>query len=453
MLIAIVHGDVRGQESWDVSPYRIKLWLVVEHSAGLSQQSQERIAKRVESRSRGLVGAPWRLEASVVGQAQRAFVLQQFEQPDATTLFADNLELLDSDKLVLARLRQSPRGLEVTTFELDSRTRVWGNPITRPIQSVAVIADRVVQSVIAGFSPIAQIENMVDKKLRVRLRAARLALDPNSPALVRSGDVMQPISRYNDRSGKPVKDGIRPMSWTVLEVDAMEDSFATCTVHSGFSRPFAGKKSRRIERVALLVRPKGVQTVVALTSREDRSPLSGYSVYEKQDEETKLLGETDWRGQLAIANQDDGIRTIYVRSGSRTLAKLPLIPGATEKLEAALTNDRRRSEVEGFLIGVQDDLVDLVVRREVLAASIEQAIKDDDIQKASEKLAELQSLETKADVDRRVTQFRQQQGTFDLKTQGQVDRLFAETEKLLGQHLNPNRLLEVERLVSDARSR
>ena len=108
-------------------------------------------------------------------------------------------------------------------------------------------------------------------------------------------------------------------------------------------------------------------------------PLVGYEVYSRPPEDeqsTELIGRTDWRGELWIERDArQPIQLLFVRNGQQLLGKLPLVPGDQPLLVAPLRDDELRLEAEGFLLGVQENLVDLVARREVLAVRIRREIE------------------------------------------------------------------------------
>ena len=142
---------------------------------------------------------------------------------------------------------------------------------------------------------------------------------------------------------------------------------------------------------------------------------------------------------------------LFVRNGQQLLGKLPVVPGDQTLWVAPLRNDDLRLEAEGFLLGVQDSLVDLVARREVLAVRIRRAIADGELDKADELLRELRRLDTQDDFARRVQQRKQTLSSADAQVQQKIDELFAQTRTLMGKYLNQEQVDELSRALDEAR--
>ena len=105
----------------------------------------------------------------------------------------------------------------------------------------------------------------------------------------------------------------------------------------------------------------------------------GYDIYSRRPgvEVSEFIGRTDWRGLLQIdPDEESPVRVLYVKNGSRLLGKLPVIPGQMLELTAPIRNDDGRLEAEGVVLGLKENLIDLVARREVLSSRIRARIED-----------------------------------------------------------------------------
>ena len=145
------------------------------------------------------------------------------------------------------------------------------------------------------------------------------------------------------------------------------------------------------------------------------------------------------------------MRVLFVRSGTQLLGKLPLVPGAEPYLQAPLRNDDQRLEAEGFLLGIQESLVDLVARREVLSMRIRQRIEGGQLDEAEQLLGELRRLDTQEDFSRRVEQRKKSLSNVSAEVQQRIDQLFADTRSLLGQYLDPKRVQQLQNQLDQAR--
>jgi hypothetical protein len=208
--------------------------------------------------------------------------------------------------------------------------------------------------------------------------------------------------------------------------------------------------------LAFLVKPHLDGSTLRLVNRQQlNQPLVGYEVYSRPPDEkqsTRLIGRTDWRGELRIERDaDEPVQVLFVRNGQQLLGKLPVVPGDQRLLVAPLRDDELRLEAEGFLLGVQDSLVDLVARREVLAARIRRAIEAGELDEAETLLGQLRQLDTQDDFARRVQQRKQTLTTVDPQVQQKIDELFAQTRSLLGKYLSQDQVNELAQAINAAR--
>jgi hypothetical protein len=270
--------------------------------------------------------------------------------------------------------------------------------------------------------------------------------------------VLRPVIRRNDRTGQPAKGGIQAIPWSFLTVEERNNSVLECKLRSGFRSAIPARGGVRIERLALVVRPRLDATQLVLRSRNDRSkPLAGYEIYRRvgdDNQKMELLGQTDGKGELTVARVDElgGLETLVVKNGRQLLARLPVVPGSEKTLTAYLIDDDGRLAAEGFVEALSSRVVDLVVRREILAAQIRARIKDGKLDDAQKLLDDFRRLNTRADLTKDLDQFRQQVATGDKTTQERIDRVFADAQKLLLlRPLSDDLLAQLTREVAAAR--
>jgi hypothetical protein len=312
------------------------------------------------------------------------------------------------------------------------------------------------------FVPLVRIERIEDSSVTASMRASALRRPEQSlrswrvPTQLQVGDVLQPILAMTDRSGQIGAGGIKLVDWTLLTVTALEANTATCNIESGYRQPFSTRRSARLQQLAYRVKPRLERSTIRLVDRRTPTePLPGYEVYSRppgSESATELVGRSDWRGEVVIPRDPQRLmQVLYVRNGQQLLGKLPIVPGEQSLLVAPLRNDDLRLEAEGFLLGVQDSLVDLVARREVLASRIRRALEAGELEEADQLLRELRMLETQDDFVRRVQQRKQSLSTVDTQVQQKIDELFAQTGALMGKYLNQAQVDELSRALEAAR--
>jgi hypothetical protein len=267
--------------------------------------------------------------------------------------------------------------------------------------------------------------------------------------------VLRPIVRRNDRTGQPAKGGIQAIDWSYLTVDERREAVLECTLQSGYRAAIPPRGGVRIDRLALLVRPRYESTRLLLRSRSGATKkLVGYEVHRREPgkEETQLVGVTDVQGSLAFQRGDGSLETLIIKSGKQPLARLPLVPGQAETMTAMIVDDDSRLAAEGFVSALSSRALDLVARREILAARIRARVKDGKIDEAQKLLDEFRRLETRAELNRDLDRYRQRVPTADKLTQSRIDRLFTDAQKfLLLKPLSDDLLAQLTRELSAAR--
>jgi hypothetical protein len=285
-----------------------------------------------------------------------------------------------------------------------------------------------------GFTPLARIEQVDGPHVVARLRAGGLAASGDSPVLAEPGMVLRPVVRRNDRSGQPARGGIQPIGWTFLTVDERREAVLECSLVSGFRAALPPRGGPRLERLALVVRPHYETTRLVLHSRTDPGkPLAGYEVYQRGagPDEATLLGTTGADGSLLLPSDAGSLTTLIVKNGQQLLARLPVVIGQAATLTAAIVDDDARLAAEGYIAALSSRAMDLVARREILAARIRLRLKEGKLDEARRLLDEFRRLETRAELSRDLDRFRQQLTASDKLTQARIDRLFTDAQRFL----------------------
>jgi hypothetical protein len=123
----------------------------------------------------------------------------------------------------------------------------------------------------------------------------------------------------------------------------------------------------------------------------------------------------------------------YIKNGDTLLARLPIVSGMQSLEEAKLPDDRKRLDAEAFLKGVQNDVLDTVIRRKILETRIKTRL---DQKKRDEAMENLQ----------------------DMKRLKSYEKLFTEVETIQRKALvsdagktNPTLVTKVENMVNSTR--
>ncbi|MBN2024611.1 MAG: hypothetical protein JW809_17665 [Pirellulales bacterium] len=452
VVLAIVRGwpsPAAAQSVWEMTPYRVQLIVAVEPRLAAGGTLEEDLRRGLVERIEAVVGVLWDASAPAPSPRLRHRVVTALDG-----LQVDDLpdESLKGDKVFCIAVGPGPAGGQVAVRELDVRTRVFGPAVRSDVLQPAKYRDAALRAVFKTFTPLATIVESTGKTASLRLRGAALPLREPSLQTIRRGDVLVPMIRYNDRDGNVRKVG--PIPWTYLVVDQYDQRAFQCTVYSALYGPLSGRRRGRVEQLALLAKPVGRSTRVVLTDRNKPNvPLAGYEVYSQApgSKTTTLLGQTDASGAVIVPATDHPLRLLVVKSGASLLARLPVVPGLEPQLTADVPGDDERLQAEGYTTGVQEDLVDVVTRRQILIFRAEKLIDQEQYDKAEQLVEELRDLPKR---DQMLRQLREQEEKFasaDPRAKKKIEERFEETRRLLDRFLDTAPIEKLDRELTAAR--
>ncbi len=457
-LLACTPASLFAQAAWEYTPYQARVWIARQATPQIPAGLEDRLNTSLSARTRSTWGGVLHLQVASAPAKLRSLIVNDLDRLTAEKVAASvDASELEADKIYLTALTHRDGAIVVRLRELDCQSRQLGPIVERPVPDLAELATAIADAVAESFTPLARIEQVEDGKLTARLRAGGLITNPESPANIEPGMVLRPVIRRNDRAGQPAKGGIQAIPWSFLTVEERHNSTLECLLRSGYRAAIPARGGVRLQRYALLVRPERDATRLVLRSRGDRSkPLAGYEIYRRLDDESQSsvpLGQTDEQGSLTIPRGDShGLETLVVKNGRQLLARLPLVPGYEETLTAYLVDDDGRLAAEGYVEALSSRVIDLVARREILAAQIRARVKDGKHDEAQKLLDDFRRLSSRTDLTRDLDQFRQQVATGDKTTQERIDRVFADAQKLLLlKPLSDDLLAQLTREVAAAR--
>jgi hypothetical protein len=389
-------------------------------------------------------------EALLVTRGQAAL----FEKPGAKVLPLPITGLVSGaveqyDKIFVVRIADSADGATVSVAEMETLMRLFGGIVSAPYQSASDLPNVVGHTITQAFSPMVRIDDAGQKTATGMIRAANLIMDPESPANVPVGSVLQPMIRKNDRNGKPIAVG--RIEWAYLIATEREGPNVMMDYYSGMAGGLQGRKNKRTFKMAMLLKPRRDETLLRLHAkgREDL-PLIGYELYERELKSTAMtfVGRTDWNGRLAIEKTDDPLRLLYVKNGGAVLARLPLVPGLTHQEVADLAGDDMRLQAEAYVRGVQNAIIDLVAIRKLLGARIRMRLRKGQMKEAEELLIALRDQPTNEDLandmGKKQGAFLKEIGNRNANQRRKVDLMFKETREMLGKQINQAVIRDLE---------
>lgn len=445
-------GTARGQSVWELTPYRVQLQVAFSYSPEWTAWRRRELTERLVSRIDSLIGATWSVEVVEAEASWRSTMLR-----DLASIEMDDLPAVEGeefDKIILMTAQASGPSLRLTAREFDVRTQRWGTMESVAVAHAARLRSAATHLVISVFSPLAMVDEVEGDQVALRLRAGTLPPRDDTLQWVTAGDLFEPFVRYTDRDGSLRR--IVAVDWTYLRVESADGADVATRVYSGMRSPLSARRRGRTEQLAVVVHPPRTETTLFLHSRTDQErPLAGYDVfaYGPENKATDLLGRTNRDGAIHIEPTEDNLRLVVVRSGNQFLARLPIVPGLRPELNALLPDDTERLEAEGFITGLQESLVDLVVRREVLLALIRHYLSENRLEDATRLNEELNGLRTRQQFANELDREQQRTVSSDPSTQRKIDKLFADTKVLLNQFMRAGPVEEVQAELRAAQAR
>ena len=251
------------------------------------------------------------------------------------------------------------------------------------------------------------------------------------------------------REDSPMEVTIKPNQRSVRQT--RDDSMVEMNFYAGRSGGLQGRKNSRTHRVGIKVKPTGNETMLRLhAQRKPDFPLIGYEIYEKslQTKDMTFIGRTDWNGRLDVERNDAPLRLMYVKNGGAVLARLPMVPGLQPIAVADIRSDDMRLEAESYIRGVQNSIIDLVAVRELFKARIRMRLKGGEMDQAEELMDALRSQPSNEvlanEMGKRQTLYLKEIGNKDANQRRMVDQMFSTTRELLGKHINPKLIRDLE---------
>ena len=446
-------GRAAEETDWARTPYAVQIVLSAADVPAYGPRFRDALAGDLLQRVEEVFGATW--EAGLVRAKGRVGAdFTRRDDPSWKDLPAEWLLVkraaidlrveppaesgLAAGKVMFVHFDVAPDGYTITARDFDAFTRLWSAPRTDRVAHRAVLVDAAMRTLAEAFAPTGRIEAADRETAQLVLRGADLPLGDPSLVKVSAGSIFRPVVRYNERSGAARR--IEEIEWTFLSVDAVEGAAVKCALLTGVGSPLAGSRRGLTQQLAVLTVPPPGATRLTLVSRGARPrPLSGYDVYDASPglPDPILLGRTDFSGGVLVPPADRTLRVLLVKNGSELLARLPVVPGLAAELTASVVNDDRRLEIEGFIIGLQEQVIDAVARRHLFIQLIRKLLEEGNVAEANKVLTALRTLGNRDSFLALLTERERTAVSADQKVRKQVEKLMEDTRQVILKYLDP----------------
>lgn len=443
VLWALAPRAAAGQSgAWELTPYALHVYFAWAPGPGLNPARCAELQTGLQQDAERLVGPLWQMTTEFAPRTWSATLAAlQVAAPPTPAEFP----AAGADKRMLVLIRRHGPAWQFVAREYDVFLQQWGTAAVEQTSQPQRLRSALFDAVARAFSPLGTVETAEDRTVGIRLRGGDLGQRDPELRFVQRGDALQPFLRHTNRSGELQE--IQPIVWTSLAVSEVDGSLATCEMFSGLRSPLSGRRRGRVEPIVMLVRPPLRPTTIVLRSRtQSQRPLGGYQVfaYSLDSGPAAYLGQSDRHGRLIVPPTSAALRILVVKSGEELLARLPIIPGLTDVAYADVAPDETRLIVEGFIVGLQEELVDTVARRVGLIGRIRKKIEEGDVAAARQLLDELRNLKSNEDFLARLRQQEQRSVSDDPVVQKKVAKLLQDTQQAVARFLNPQEIEQIE---------
>lgn len=452
--LAVSRSAAAQSAVWELTPYRVQVYAVAADAPGLSPRATSDLLQRLQDRADAALGAAWQLNIEPAPAELAALMrvrlgeLQRTDLPAEALAFDFERREERFHKVLLLRIDRGLAGLAFAAREYDAATQTLGHVSRRDCPQAGLDASTALSTLLDAFRPLATIEEVQPKTAAIRLRAAGLAVQEPELLAGRPGDLFVPVIRSNLPDGD-AKD-IRAIDWTYLLVDEVQGAQLNCRIFTGLRSPLSARRRGRTQQLAIAVRPKGGETTLRLATGAEQLPLRGYDVfaYGPDSPKTTLLGQTDREGRLTVGPGETPLRLLLIRSGGEFIARLPIVPGLSPEMVAQAPDDEQRLAVEGFISGVQEEVLETIVQREVFLAQIRKRLEENNADAARKLMERLRALTDRKQYQDRLTTYRNRIFTNDPRRKARIDKLFSDTYTLLDKYLDPRPVDELAAQLS-----
>ena len=450
----VLHGMSAGAvetTAWELLPYRIEVQLALAEAPQLTPRRVEDLRQSLVHRADASVGGHWDLSAQLATPQQTQLWLNRLSELQLADL-PPEWETATADKIILVTMVPQDGAILVQAREYDVRTRLLGVPVEQRVLQAEQLQSQTFRAVLDAFAPLAQFATVESKAATLKLRAAHLPLRDPQLQFVASGDIWRAAVRVNDRFGNARR--VEPVEWTLLQTESVAGGLMQCTIYSGMKNPFNARQKGRLEQLAVRIgTPKSQPTRLRLLARDRGTrPLPGYEIhaYSPGSTDLQLLGLTNARGEIQVPPAAESIRILVVKNGGGLLARLPLVPGLFPTMDAAIPDDDYRLEVEGFVTGLQESIVDWFAAREVLMAQIRVRMEKREFKEARQIMTRLRDLQKKQRFGQRLADQKRISTANDGRVQDRINKLFDDTQQVMNRYANPADIDTLEQQLATA---
>jgi hypothetical protein len=396
--------DVAPLGRFDLAPYRVTVRVTFRADPYVTPALRHNVLSSLTARIHQSFGPTWTLLP-----ADRQTVEEDDELTPADEAGLERLTYaavtaqigkLPSDKAYLLVVRPQGANWLIAGREWDRTLQTLGPVLTCSAIDRRAIADAASELLQRLFSPLLIVNdaNRDSKTVTLTVRAGSIPYGDPRTAPLKKGALFVPVFRFLDPKGNVRK--IQPVPWTYLVLQEQSEGHAQCTVASSFRAPLAANMRRRVEAIAVLLRPELPESRIKLVvGKGAPRPLAGMFVDVRSTDSGQA--EKDPAGRQELLSDRHGtvtitadprrpLRWLEVRSGAALLARRPFVPGVEPEVTLELADDEIRLNTQRDVDLLRVQLIETVARRAALTARIRASLKSDDAANTQRLLGEME---------------------------------------------------------------
>jgi hypothetical protein len=463
--------DVAPLGRFDLAPYRVTVRMTFAPDPTVTAILRRNVVSSLTSRIGRTFGAAWSLLPAGREAVSEDSALTPPNEIGLERLtyaeIAGQLAAVPCDKAYMLVVRpEGPRWL-ITGRECDFTLQSLGPIATSATFDRDGIAAAAISLLQRLYSPLLIVDDADrdSKTVTLTVRAGSIPLGDPRYAPLKKGDILLPAFRFLDAKGAVRK--VQPVPWTYLVLNEIKNGHAKCTLASPYRAPLAANMRRRVDAVAVLLRPGLPETRLKLVvGKTVQRPLAGVfvdwrSLTGDQAEQTdsspkwhELL--SDRRGTVTIPfDPQQPLRQLEVHSGSAILARRPFVPGVDAEVTLELPDDEVRLNTQRDVDLLRVQLIETVARRAALIGKTRASVKNSDAAAARRLLTELEQLPA-ADFylaklnEIRVLSLEEAHRRRDRVSEKRIEDICQKTGGLIEQYLPDDRLRTIREEVTTA---
>ncbi len=414
--------------AWEDRPYNVRIYVAAPTESVSPILLPKNLAQTIKERCRLRWGNFWNVD--VVESAKELFPTVEVSSDESNPVSELPKEWAGVDKVFFAVL-------SLNTFEIqefDTTTHRFGQKITVPLENRAKADDVLIQGLENVFSPLAKLEKFAEGKALLSFRGKNLV-----PSDTPSPNALLPFVRVSDRSNQLI--AVSRIPWTVLQPES-DDTGVQYRLESGVRDPLGARRRGRTEIYALAVQTPMAATTLRLVPRSPKAAthdtLPHYDVFEKIPgaKTPEKIGRTASDGTFVVEPMAERpVRVLVFRDGVTMVAQLPVVRGVDRDVKVPLPDDAVRLEAQAALIGLQEEMIDQVARRDILKLREKKFEEQGNQQRLRDTRTELLKMKTANRFHLEVNMLRDRFHSDDPIVERRLEKMFKDTRKMVDQFI------------------